>query len=226
MDPEILPLIDFTKVKKKKIIKTPVQPPETGTQPNPSVPSAHPEQAQPKSEDLSNVFLEKKKQPEAQQASQEENQKTVHFNDIYSYDFLLDRIYKMIQSPERSLLKIPIPELNPAGKRSVWVNFSSFETALNRPLEHLLHFVMEELGVEGTINAEKQALLKSRVARNQIESILRKYIQDFVQCKNCKSFKTTIIKDQSTRLQQLSCESCKAILTLQNAKSLTKAGRK
>lgn len=215
MDSLILPLIDFSKVKKKKIVKKePPKPVQT--------------------EDLSNIVLEKKK-PNDDKKNEPQNTITSsnNSNEDYTYDFLLDRICKLIKthnpdsSSDRGSIKMPAPIINQIGKtRSAWMNFNDFVVALNRSQEHLFQFVLGELGVEGTIGGENQAFLKSKVSKNQIESILRKYIYDFVQCPNCKSFKTVIKKDQSTRLQQICCESCKAVKTIQHLKSSVKAGRR
>ena len=217
MDSEILPLVDFSKVKKKKkVIKQ---------EPKPAP-----------AEDLSNIVLAKKKPTEENKENDKNTVNQITKSDLgedYTYDFLLERICQMIKthnpdsSSDRGSIKMPAPVINQVGKtRSAWMNFNDFVTALNRPQEHLFQFVLGELGVEGTIGGEGQALLKSKVSKNQVESILRKYIYDFVQCSNCKSFKTIIKKDQSTRLQQICCESCKAVKTIQHLKSSVKAGRK
>ena len=142
MDSELLPLVDFTKVKKKKkILKQEPKPSPT--------------------EDLSNIVLEKKKPNE----DNKENNKnlsnqtpTSNLSEDYTYDFLLERICQMIKthnpdsSSARGSIKMPAPVINQVGKtRSAWMNFNDFVKSLNRPQEHLFQFVLGELGVEGTI---------------------------------------------------------------------------
>jgi translation initiation factor 2 subunit 2 len=216
MEQEILPLIDFSKVKKKK-----KEIPKSETEP----------------EDLSNIMITKKKHKEENQKEKEEKEleKSENQNneEDYTYEFLLERVYKMIKSRDsnstenRGSIKMPVPQVNLVGKsRSAWTNFNDFVKVLNRSQEHLFQYVLGELGVEGTIGGENQFFLKSKINSKDIETILRKYIHDYVQCPNCKSVKTIIKKDQGTRLLQIYCENCKTEKTVQHLKSHVKAGKK
>ena len=225
MEAEILPLIDFSKVKKKKkeVIKPKEEPKKVEKEP----------EKKEEGEDLSNVLLEKKKsiKPEVPAGEQSEVIK-----EEYTYDELLERVYNLIKnhnpelSSERANLKIPAPQINSVGKlRSAWMNFNAFVEGLNRPQEHLLNFVKGELGAEMNVAGTEgdQLFIKAKVTKNQIEQILRKYIQEYVKCPNCKSFKTIIKRDQATRLQQLFCESCKTEKTIQSVKQQSvKAGKR
>lgn len=217
MDSELLPIIDFTKVRKKRVVKS---------------------EKAIESEDLSNIVIEKKKavvkdsQVPESDAQKTDKPREFSLEDEYSYDFLLDRIKQFIKihNPDltsgKGSIKIPIPAVTLIGRsRSSWDNFEEFYSVLNRTQDHLYQYVLGELGVSGTIGGENQLLLKSKVTKQQIESILRKYIHDYVQCPNCRLFKTLLKKDISTRLQQIYCENCKSENTVKNLKSLVKAGR-
>lgn len=214
MDSEVLEIIDFTKVKKKKK--------ETKIQ-------KKPESKSEKTEDIRKINLEKKKTIKEEKPEELPQQ----IKEEYTYEELLKRVYDLIKNhnpeftSERANLKIPVPQITSVGKtRSSWLNFESFVESLNRPRDHLSNYVKGEIGCEATIGGEKQLFLKAKVSKNQIESILRKYIQDYVKCPNCKSFKTILKKDQSTRLLQICCESCKTEKTIQNLKSSVKAGKR
>ena len=133
MDSEILPLVDFSKVKKKKkVIKQ---------EPKPAP-----------AEDLSNIVLEKKKPTEENKENDKNTVNQITKSDLgedYTYDFLLERICQMIKthnpdsSSDRGSIKMPAPVINQVGKtRSAWMNFNDFVTALNRPQEHLFQFVL------------------------------------------------------------------------------------
>jgi translation initiation factor 2 subunit 2 len=215
MDSDILPLIDFSKVFKKKKI----------------IPSSH---------DLGSLNLNKKKKKEANKEIPTENEKeeekketnNTENNEEYTYEFLIDRIAKMLDQHnqgsdlKKNNLKISVPEIITIGKtKSAWVNFDKFVNALNRPHDHLLNYVLGELGVQGTIGGENQIIIKMKVNKKDIENILRKYIHDYVQCSNCKSFRTVIRKDPSTRLQKIYCESCFAEKTIQHLYKSVRAGK-
>ena len=223
---EILPLIDFSKVKKKKRTK----------------PKKDDEE---ENNDLEDVVLTKKKDKKKKNKKEEKSENTTseitenveNSPDIYgvnlSYDFLLNRIYTFIKehNPNSSIggvkMKFPTPQLNLVGKtRTCWMNFNDFVEVLNRPIDHLFKFILAELGVDGTIGGKNQANLKGRVTQSTLQKIISKYINDYVRCPNCKSFNTVIKKDQSTRLQQIYCEDCKTVKTIQVIKSRVKAGKK
>ena len=140
----------------------------------------------------------------------------------YNYDFLLNRITNLIKKfnpkitvTERGPIKIPPPQIVKAGTtRSAWTNFADICTVLNRPTEHLFQFFLSELGVEGSLGGESQFILKGRYNNKHIESVLVKYIHDYVQCMNCKSSNTQVKKDLSARLQVLACNNCGAERTV------------
>lgn len=236
MSSEILPLIDFSKVKKKKVEK-PIE-------------TAVAENNEDEGDDLKDIVLskpknkkEKKKKDKAKEgntakANEEEKKENDAFKNIngYSYEFLLERIYKLIRqvhpdiSSDKTSIRFPKPQINAVGKnKGCWMNFGDFAKILNRPIDHLFKFILGELGVEGTIGADNQANLKAKVTQSTqttIEKTLSKYVNDYVRCPNCKSVKTIIKKDQSTRLPQIYCENCKTEKTIQVLKSRVKAGKK
>ena len=207
---ELLPLIDFSKVKKKKI-----------------------------KDDLDDVILTKKKNKKSKKEKNENKQKEneekedtgKNENEKFPYDTLLKRLYNLMkkENPNSSTggLKIPNIQVGIVGKdRSCWMNFEKVANSLNRNLEHLFQYILSELGIEGTIGGENQANFKAKVTQISLQKVLTKYINDYVRCPNCKSFKTILKKDQSTRLQQIFCESCKSEKTVQVIKSRTNAGKK
>ena len=208
VDTEILPLIDFSKVFKKK-----------------------------KVDDLEDLNLNKKKKKEINKETNESETKNEYKdnntenNEEYTYEFLIDRIAKKLNENQnadlkKNNLKLSVPEITTIGKsKSAWVNFDKFVTAFNRPHEHLLNYVLGELGVQGTIGGENQIIIKMKVNKKDIENILRKYIHDYVQCSNCKSFRTVIKKDPQTRLQKIYCESCFAEKTIQHLYKSVRAGK-
>ena len=149
----------------------------------------------------------------------------------FSYEFLLNRIYEIMkennQNSSTGRLKIPSVTVNMTGKdRSSWVNLGNVAQALNRDIESLFKYVLSELGIEGTIGGDNQANFKARITQTAIEKVLTKYINDYVRCPNCKSFKTILKKDQSTRLLQKFCENCQSVKTVQVIKTRATAGKK
>jgi len=200
---EELPLVDFSKVKKKRRI---VQQPKKVEE----------------NDDLSDFIITKNSTKKEINNENEENKIDTEESKSseYTYQFLLDRIYGLIKTLnpdfiEKTKVNIPVPIVNRVGtSRSVWVNFADVCNSLNRPTDHLFQFILSELGCEGSLGGENQFLLKNRYNNKHIESLLKKYVHDYVQCTNCKSTKTTMKKDNSTRMQVLVCSICKSEKTV------------
>ena len=111
-----------------------------------------------------------------------------------------------VQNPSANTggLKLSSIQINMLGKdRICWMNFNDVVKALNRPGEHLFQYILDDLGFEGTIDGKDQAKTKARVTQSNLQKVLTKYINDYVNCPNCKSFNNIIKKDQSTRLHQI-----------------------
>ena len=224
MSSEILPLIDFSKVKKKRRIKNEIKEEKEEDHEN------------KEEDDLEDVVLTKKKGgKKVKKSGKKEEKKEITIesdnNLKFSYEFLLNRIYNIMKenNPNSSSdrLKIPNIKVTVTGKdRSSWENLGSVAQALNRDIESLFKYVLSELGIEGTIGGDNQANFKAKVTQTSIEKVLTKYINDYVRCPNCKSFKTILKKDQSTRLLQKFCENCKSVKTVQVIKARATAGKK
>jgi translation initiation factor 2 subunit 2 len=217
-----LPIVDFTKLKKKR------------PQQQKDIINKFAE-----SSELDDFVVKKTKKETSGENKENESLSPNQVNSIdgfqeYSYDFLLNRITNLIKkhnpkisSSERGPIKIPPPNIVRAGtSRSAWTNFTDICTVLNRPTEHLFQYILSELGVEGSLGGESQFILKGRYNNKHIESVLVKYIHDYIQCINCKSSNTVLKKDNSARLQVLACNNCGAERTVQPIKAGVKAGRK
>jgi len=201
---EEVPLIDFSKIKKKARLVLQLK------------------KTTEEIDDLSDFIITKNSSKKEDNKENEEiNVNTEDSKSSeYNYQFLLDRIYGLIKTLnpdfiEKTKVNIPVPIVNRVGtSRSVWVNFSDVCNSLNRPTDHLFQFILAELGCEGSLGGENQFLLKNRYNNKHIESLLKKYVHDYVQCTNCKSTKTTLKKDNSTRMQVLVCSICKSEKTV------------
>uniref|UniRef100_A0A0G4H3Y9 Translation initiation factor IF2/IF5 domain-containing protein n=1 Tax=Chromera velia CCMP2878 TaxID=1169474 RepID=A0A0G4H3Y9_9ALVE len=153
---------------------------------------------------------------------------------IYAYEELLQRVRQKIKDQNGDLAgkkKITLrpPNIERLGPRVVWTNFAELCQMIDRSPEPLLHFVLVELGTEGSI-AGCQVILRGRYTGRQIESLLRQYIHEYVACQMCHSSSPTLEKDQSTRLQVIKCSDCGAFRTVAAIKAgyhaQTRADRK
>ena len=74
------------------------------------------------------------------------------------------------------------------------------------------------MDVEGNFGSENNVLLQGRHKGPTINSLYKKYVEQYVRCLGCKSIKTEISRDASTRLLNLKCKMCDATRTCQNIK--------
>ena len=222
MDNEILPLIDFSKVKKKRRLEEPDNEDQDDQELGDFI-------------SMKKKKKGKKKKPEKNEANTQEIEKNDpnNTNGAYSYDFLLKRLFNTMK-PQKDLnatsdIKIPSLVLGiGANDRTTWVNFEKIADVLGRSKDHLFTYVISELSVEATLGGGGQMFFKTKqpMSEKYLRNILVKYCKEYIKCPNCGSFKTILRKDQSTRLPQIYCEVCKGEKTIQTIKSRGGAGKK
>jgi len=143
-------------------------------------------------------------------------------NRDYPYTVLLDRIFDQLREFNPSLMekskhKLPPPKLGFVGsKRTLWGNFKETCDLLGRKQEHVVQFFLAEMNTTGNLDGSHNLLLRGRWRNKQVESLLRKYIKEYVQCSSCKSMETTMTKDNATRLFELTCRVCGAVRRVQS----------
>lgn len=155
---------------------------------------------------------------------------------LYSYGFMLKRLYQIIEDKNPSLgttkkyVMKPPQVVRVGSKKVAWVNFTEICNMMNRMPDHVIQFVLTEFGTEGSIAGDGQLILRGRYMPKHAESLLRKYIKEFVTCEMCKSPNTTLLRDSSTRLFMVSCKNCGASRTAASIKSgyhaVTRADRR
>jgi translation initiation factor 2 subunit 2 len=130
----------------------------------------------------------------------------------YTYSDMLDRvnIIMNVNNPhEKERRTMHPPKLSKLGtKKTLWVNFQEICTILQRPPGHVSQFFMAELGTDGSIDGNQRLVIKGKYVPKYIESLLKKYIVEYVTCQMCRSPNTELIKDSSTRLQFCKCKDC------------------
>jgi hypothetical protein len=81
-------------------------------------------------------------------------------------------------------------------------------SSLHRKPKHIHDFLVTELGTSASVNGNSQLILKGRFRENQIESIMKRYIKEYVKCRSCCSVDTILDKD--IRLSFLQCMACRS----------------
>lgn len=144
------------------------------------------------------------------------------------YESLLSRFFNILKenNPELagarsgSKFRIPPPICQREGsKKTLFANVQEIATVLQRNPEHLIQYLFAELGTSGSIDGEKRLVLRGKFQPKQMESILRRYIIEYVTCKTCKSMNTVLKRESANRLHFLSCNACGSTRSVSSIKT-------
>lgn len=143
----------------------------------------------------------------------------------YTYDELIKRVFDimreknpdMVAGEKKRFVMKPPQVMRVGTKKTSFSNFAEICKMLHRQPKHLLAFLLAELGTSGSIDGSNQLIIKGRFQQKQIESVLRRYIKEYVTCHTCRSPDTILQKD--TRLYFLQCETCGSRCSVASIKS-------
>ncbi|KAK9280239.1 hypothetical protein L1049_013926 [Liquidambar formosana] len=131
----------------------------------------------------------------------------------YEYEELLGRVFNILRenNPElagdrRRTVMRPPQVLREGTKKTVFVNFMDLCKTMHRQPDHVMAFLLAELGTSGSLDGQQRLVVKGRFAPKNFEGILRRYINEYVICLGCKSPDTILSKEN--RLFFLRCEKC------------------
>uniref|UniRef100_A0A1J3JZS3 Eukaryotic translation initiation factor 2 subunit beta n=1 Tax=Noccaea caerulescens TaxID=107243 RepID=A0A1J3JZS3_NOCCA len=131
----------------------------------------------------------------------------------YLYEELLGRVFNILRenNPElagdrRRTVMRPPQVLREGTKKTVFVNFMDLCKTMHRQPDHVMHFLLAELGTSGSLDGQQRLVVKGRFAPKNFEGILRRYVNEYVICFGCKSPDTILSKEN--RLFFLRCEKC------------------
>ncbi|XP_024015628.1 eukaryotic translation initiation factor 2 subunit beta [Eutrema salsugineum] len=131
----------------------------------------------------------------------------------YLYEEILGRVYNILRenNPElagdRCRTKMRPPQVLREGtKKTVFVNFMDLCKTMHRQPDHVMNFLLAELGTTGSLDGQQRLVVKGRFAPKNFEAILRRYVTDYVICLGCKSGDTVLSKEN--RLFFVRCEKC------------------
>jgi len=144
----------------------------------------------------------------------------------YNYEELLDRVFGILRekNPEltgerrRTVLKPP-QVAREGTKKTVFTNFMDMCKAMNRQQEHVSAYLLAELGTSGNLDGQQRLIIKGRFLPKSFETVLRRYVNEYVLCPGCKSVDTLLDRDSATRLMHLRCQQCGASRTVSAIKS-------
>ncbi|WZZ21892.1 hypothetical protein YC2023_123279 [Brassica napus] len=101
----------------------------------------------------------------------------------YIYDELLGRVFNILRenNPElagdrRRTVMRPPQVLREGTKKTVFVNFMDLCKTMHRQPDHVMNFLLAELGTSGSLDGQQRLVVKGRFAPKNFEGILRRYL--------------------------------------------------
>ncbi|RLG99543.1 translation initiation factor IF-2 subunit beta [Candidatus Bathyarchaeota archaeon] len=126
-----------------------------------------------------------------------------------AYVVLLDRALE--QTPRvvdtTARFTMPEPSIFIEGKTTIFDNFGTIVDYLNRDPDHIMKFLLRELGTAGKIEGSR-AIFQGKFSKINIKNILDAYLEEYVICSECGGPDTHLIKNG--RIMMLKCDACGA----------------
>ncbi len=126
-----------------------------------------------------------------------------------NYRELLERARSQLPSDirEHKRFEVPPPRSYIVGMRTILANFKEICDALNREPRYVLKFFSGEMATATTMQRNR-AIFQGKFRYDTFDSLIQRYIKEFVVCPVCTRPDTKIVKDR--RFLFLVCEACGA----------------
>ncbi|TAJ45447.1 translation initiation factor IF-2 subunit beta [Methanofollis fontis] len=123
------------------------------------------------------------------------------------YEELLKKAYSNITEVSDTAERFHIPDakIYLEGKTTVIDNFIDIAQYIRREPDHLMKYLVSELGTAGKIEGNR-AVFNGKFEEASITSAIRKYVDDYVICSECGRPDTRLVKDG--RVLILRCDAC------------------
>jgi translation initiation factor 2 subunit 2 len=125
------------------------------------------------------------------------------------YNELLDRALEQLPKKVEETKRLNVPNAYSMiqGNRTMIQNFTEVTEALNRDPQHVLKFLLRELGTAGNLEGTR-AILQGKFTHYLINDKIEDYVKRFIMCHECNRPDTKIIRED--RIFILKCEACGA----------------
>ncbi|GBG73600.1 hypothetical protein CBR_g16943 [Chara braunii] len=100
----------------------------------------------------------------------------------------------------------PPQVLREGTKKTIFVNFMDLCKTMHRQAEHVMAFLLAELGTTGSRDGQQRLICKGRFLPKVFEGVLRRYMTEYVMCVGCKSSDDILSKEN--RMFFLRCQQC------------------
>jgi len=126
------------------------------------------------------------------------------------YESLLDRALSRLPSTTTADSRFVIPPVKVfiEGKTTIFDNFDSICSYINREPEYVMKFLLNELGTAGKREGTR-AIFQGRFSQSDMARQIQRFVDEYVLCWECNKPDTHIIK--MDRIWVVKCDACGAI---------------
>jgi translation initiation factor 2 subunit 2 len=123
------------------------------------------------------------------------------------YEVLLKKAYAGVTVQSESTERFTVPEAKSyiEGKTTVLENFAEIADIVRRDQDHLMKYLLGELGTAGKIDGTR-AIFNGKFEPALINGLIKSYVDDYVICSECGKPDTRLVKDD--RVLLLRCDAC------------------
>ena len=131
---------------------------------------------------------------------------------VYPVEFLVDRLFDELSNTTKanantkSKLSLPRPIVAVVNKKTLVKNFRQMCQQMNRSELDVQKFFSDELLKKTSVDSKGGLLIWGMFRQPGIEKITKRYITQFIICKECNASKTELIKEH--RVLYLKCHKC------------------
>lgn len=133
------------------------------------------------------------------------------------YKLLLGRFFGLLRADHPELAdgskmankRIPALVLYKESKKTIFASFPKLCEYLKRPDEHVAQYLFAELGTTGNFDGTRRLIIKGRFQQMQLETLIKRYMGEYVHCQTCKTLDTDLKKGEN-RLFFLTCNKCES----------------
>ena len=114
-----------------------------------------------------------------------------------TYEQLINDAYEKIKPIEHNGERFEIPKIEGhlEGTKTILTNIPQITSYLRREPDHLVKYLLKELATSGTMR-NNILILQRKINSQKINEKIQSYVEEFVQCKECKKPDTELKKDK------------------------------
>ncbi|KAK1562232.1 hypothetical protein Q3G72_008479 [Acer saccharum] len=121
-------------------------------------------------------------------------------------EYYLQLLSRVFDSLRENNPELATGDRRKGSKKTVLVNFMDIYETMRRRPDHVMAFLLAEMGTSGCLDRQRRLLVKGRFACNNFEEILCRYVNEYVLCNSCTSPDTILTKENRIFVQR--CEQC------------------